>query len=45
MRFRSFAAGAGDGDLNLVMWRWGEDRPARVVLIDEEGRLSGNPAG
>ncbi len=45
MRVRSFAAGAGDGDLNLVTWRWGEDRPARVVLIDEEGRLSGNPAG
>lgn len=40
MRVRSFAAGAGADDRNLVMWKWGEDRPARVLLIDEEGRLS-----
>ena len=40
MRVRSFAAGAGAGDLNLVMWKWGPDRPHRVVLIDDEGRLS-----
>ena len=44
MRVRSFAAGAGVDDLNLVMWRWGSERPARVVLIDDEGRLSGGPA-
>ena len=30
MRVRSFAAGAGVDDLNLVMWRWGSKRPARV---------------
>ena len=41
MRVRSFAAGAGADDLNLVMWRWGENRPARVALIDDEGRLAG----
>ncbi len=41
MRVRSFATGAGGSDLNLVMWKWGEGRPARVVLIDDEGRLSG----
>lgn len=39
MQVRSFAAGAGAGDVNLVMWKWGNDRPARVVLIDDEGRL------
>ena len=44
MRVRSFAAGAGVDDVNLVMWRWGSERPARVVLIDDEGRLSGGPA-
>ena len=44
MRVRSFAAGAGVDDLNLVMWRWGPKRPVRVVLIDDEGRLSGGPA-
>ena len=41
MRVRSFAAGTGPDDLNLVMWRWSAKRPARVVLIDDEGRLTG----
>jgi hypothetical protein len=36
---RSFAAGAQDDDLNLVLWRWGGAPPARLVLIDDEGRL------
>ena len=44
VRVRSFAAGAGVDDLNLVMWRWGPERPARLVLIDDEGRFSGGPA-
>ena len=39
MLVRSFATGASERDLNLVMWRWG-DRPTRVVLIDEEDRLA-----
>ena len=39
MRVWSFAPGAGVNAFNLVMWRWGADRPTRVVLIDEEGRL------
>ena len=43
MRVRSFAAGTGPNDVNLVMWRWSSDRPARVVLIDDEARLSGDP--
>ncbi|WP_073626919.1 RES family NAD+ phosphorylase [Pseudoxanthobacter soli] len=37
---RSFAPGARAEDLNLVLWRWGDDRPARLVLIDDENRLS-----
>lgn len=37
---RSFAAGSGVADLNLVLWRWGDAAPARLVLIDDEGRLS-----
>lgn len=41
MRIRSFAVGAGADDINLVMWRWGAGPPARVVLIDDEDRLSG----
>ena len=44
MRVRSFAAGTGTDDLNLVMWRWGPDPPARVVLVDDEDRLSGGPS-
>ncbi|MCY4199321.1 MAG: hypothetical protein OXE81_03410 [Gammaproteobacteria bacterium] len=37
---RSFAVGANDADINLVIWRWGDAYPIRVALIDEEGRLS-----
>ena len=37
---RSFAAGARDDDLNLVLWAWGEVLPARLTLIDDEDRLS-----
>lgn len=40
MLVRSFGTGAGERDLNLVMWRWGDGRPARVVPIDEEDRLA-----
>ena len=42
MRFRSFATGAGPNDLNLVLWNWGPRRPAKVLLVDEEKRLSRN---
>ena len=44
MQVRSFAVGSGTGDVNLVVWRWGAHRPYRVVLIDDEGRLSGGSA-
>lgn len=36
---RSFANGATENDLNLVLWRWGDAPPARLILIDDEGRL------
>lgn len=39
LRVRSFARGAGDADLNLVLWRWGATAPARLVLVDDERRL------
>ncbi len=42
MLVRSFAAGPGIDELNLVLWRWGDDRPSRVTLIDDEGRLVRN---
>ena len=38
MLVRSFAIGAGEEDLNLVMWRWGDTYPHRVTIVDEEGR-------
>ena len=44
IRVRSFASGASADDFNLVMWKWGSDRPTRVVLIDDEGRLSRDPS-
>ena len=37
---RSFAPGAKPADMNLVLWRWGAAKPARLVRIDDEGRLS-----
>ena len=40
MRVQSFAAGAGPDDVNLVLWNWGTARPSRVILIDDERRLS-----
>lgn len=40
MLVRSFAAGSGAHEFNLVLWSWGKDRPSRVTLIDDEGRLS-----
>ncbi len=36
---RSFALGATDHDLNMVLWRWGATGPSRLELIDDEGRL------
>lgn len=40
LRVRSFAPGSSAEEHNLVMWRWSSSRPVRVVLIDDEGRLS-----
>ena len=40
MRVRSFAPGSDANDLNLVLWHWGDRMPSRVVLIDDEGRLT-----
>ena len=37
---RSFAPGASEHDLNLVLWAWGNAPPARLTVIDDEGRLS-----
>ena len=37
---KSFAPGAKDDDLNIILWRWGSVAPGRVTLIDDEYRLS-----
>ena len=39
LRVPSFAAGATAEDLNMVLWVWGDALPAKLVLIDDEGRL------
>lgn len=39
MLVRSFAKGAGAGDMNLVLWAWGDAAPSRLELIDDEHRL------
>ncbi len=36
---RSFAKGAGSGDMNLVLWKWGSTAPSHLELIDDEDRL------
>lgn len=40
----SFAAGAGREAKNLVLWRWSDELPHRVSLIDVERRLPQNDA-
>ena len=40
MRVRSFVPGSDEQDFNLVLWHWGDRMPSRVVLIDDEGRLT-----
>lgn len=37
---RSFAPGATWEDLNVVLWRWGNRAPSRIILIDDEHRLA-----
>jgi RES domain-containing protein len=39
MRVRSFAKGATAMDFNMVLWIWGGSPPAKLVLVDDEGRL------
>ena len=39
LRVPSFAKGARGEDLNMVLWVWGSTLPAKLVLIDDEGRL------
>ena len=35
----SFAKGATGEDLNMVLWVWSSALPAKLILIDDEGRL------
>jgi RES domain-containing protein len=39
LQVRSFARGAAPGELNLVLWTWSARLPARLRLVDDEGRL------
>jgi RES domain-containing protein len=36
----SFVPGASRRDINMVLWQWGSAAPARLTLVDDEGRLS-----
>lgn len=40
---RSFAAGAGPDELNLVIWRWSNVLLAKLSVIDDQGRLIPRP--
>lgn len=35
----SFAPGARPEDINLVLWRWGDQLPSRVQVFDPDNRL------
>ena len=43
MRVGSFARGTTPNDINLVLWRWDDAPPCRVVVIDDDNRLPRNP--
>ncbi|WP_294536791.1 RES family NAD+ phosphorylase [uncultured Rhodoblastus sp.] len=38
---RSFARGASDEEINIILWRWSAEPPTKLVLIDDENRLAG----
>jgi RES domain-containing protein len=40
---RSFARGSGADDMNLVLFSWGAMPPSRLMLIDDEKRLTRPP--
>lgn len=40
MLVRSFAKGATQNDLNLVLWNWGNAPPRLLSVVDDEGRLA-----
>jgi RES domain-containing protein len=40
MQAPSFARGVPPGAMNLILWHWGPDLPTRVILIDDERRLT-----
>ncbi len=40
----SFAIGATQSDVNLVLWTWGDALPHRVTPYDPHGRLPHNPS-
>ncbi len=38
----SYAAAVGSGEANLVLWRWSDRLPHRVIVFDPSGRLPKN---
>ena len=40
MPVRSIAVGSSPDEINLVMWKCGASRPAKLTLIDDDGRHS-----
>ncbi len=35
----SFASGAGPADINVVFWKWSDQRPHQVKVVDDYNRL------
>lgn len=35
----SFASSAGPNDINVVFWKWSDQRPHKVIVVDDYNRL------
>lgn len=36
----SFVRGSGDDDFNLILWKWSDALPSKIMLVDDESRLT-----
>lgn len=36
---QSFARGSSSASINVVLWRWSDALPTKLVVVDDDGRL------
>ncbi|WP_296707176.1 RES domain-containing protein [Rhodoblastus sp.] len=37
---RSFARGSSNNAINIVLWRWNNELPTKLILVDDDNRLA-----